>query len=102
MVKWLARAVVSLAVAYPLTGVVLATVAILGNPSYVIHHPGAALLAFVVVSIWFCIFTPLYVGFPLSDEGGVNHMNMYPYIIPIAVVFFLVFFKPWNALKDRQ
>lgn len=102
MVKWVMRAAVSLAVAYPLTGIVLATVDMLVNPSYVIHHPGTALLAFVVVSIWFGILTPLYGGFPLSDESGVNHMNMYPYIIPIAVIFFLVFFRPWRNLKNMQ
>jgi hypothetical protein len=85
-----------------LTGVVLATIAISGNPSDVIHHPGTALLAFVAISIWFGIFTPLYGGFPISDEGGVNHMNMHPYIVPIAVVVFLIFFKPWRSLKARQ
>ena len=96
---WLLRFFLAFVLAYPLTGIVVATLAILGNPSIIIHDPSLALLAFVLGSVWFGVFTPLYGGFPISDEGGINHTNMYPYIIPISIVLFLLFSRPWRGIK---
>ena len=70
----------------------------LWNFSEIIKDPGLMLLTFVIVSIWFGILTPIYGGFPLSGEDGINHMNMYPYIIPTSIVLFLIFSRPWRGI----
>jgi hypothetical protein len=64
-------------------------VGVIKDPSFVIHYP----LAFAAGCAWFTILTPLYGGFPPADEGLVNHKNMYPWIVPTAVVLFFVFSK---------
>ena len=47
------------------------------------------------------MFTPIYFGFPISDEGGINRVNMYPYIFPTALLLFFTFVGGWNWLKEK-
>ena len=59
-------------------------------------HSAWLLLAFFVEALWFGILTPAFLGFPISDEAGVNHINMYPYIIPTAFVIFFFASRGWR------
>lgn len=100
--SWRRRLLLSIVLAYPLSGVARALLSVIGNPALLIHDPSITLLTFVVGSAWFGILTPLYLGFPISDEGGVNHANMYPYIIPTAIVLFFLFSKGWRWFKRSK
>lgn len=85
--------------AFPLSGITWSVVNMARDTSFVVHHPFGSLVLYLIRSAWLFIFTPLYGGFPITDEGGVDHMNMYPYIIPTGLVLFFLLSKGWRWFK---
>jgi hypothetical protein len=57
------------------------------------------ILGLTIGMLWFMIFTPIYLGFPIGDEGGINRVNMYPYIFPTALFLLFTFVGGWRWLK---
>ena len=97
--KSVSRFLLSFALAYPVAGVVMVLVRFLSY-LFLPHIPHGFLLAFFVEALWFGILTPAFLGFPISDEAGVNHVNMYPYIIPTwAFVIFFLASKGWRWVQ---
>ena len=93
--KSVSRFLLSFALAYPVAGVVMVLVRFLSY-LFLPNIPHGFLLAFFVEALWFGILTPAFLGFPISDEAGVNHINMYPYIVPTAFVIFFFASKGWR------
>jgi hypothetical protein len=85
--------ILSFLVAYPASGLTLALVFFIRESPGSLQRPSEAALAFVFRTLWFGILTPMYGGFPPSDEGGINRLNMYPYIIPTWALLFLIFWR---------
>jgi hypothetical protein len=94
--------VLSMALAFPLSGITWSLAALAKDPYFALHNPVGALIVFLVQSVWFGIMTPTYVGFPISDEGGVNHLNMYPYIIPTGLIIFFFLSKGWRWFRRTK
>jgi hypothetical protein len=97
--KHILRFLLSFVLAYPLSGFTISLVSLARSPSLMVEHPLGALTTFIFGSVWFGVLTPIYGGFPIADEGGVNHLNMYPYIFPTACIVFFVISKGWRWFK---
>lgn len=69
--------------------------------SWTIHNPLGALVVILVGAIWFGVAIPISGGFPIADEGGVNRINAYPYIIPTAMILAFIFFRGWRWFRLR-
>lgn len=99
--KSILRFLLSIILAFPLSGVAVALVGLAREPSFLFENPSAALLEFFYVSISFGLSTPMKSLGILKPGGDVPDMNMYPYIIPAACIIFFLISKGWRWLKPR-
>lgn len=93
------RFVASVIAAYPVSALPFGILRLTSEPSQLIHNPFEPFIGLIIQIAWFAFLTPISLGFPVADEGGINRVNMYPYIIPTALVLFFVFFKGWRWFK---
>ena len=96
MRAWIGRVVMSVVLAYPLSGCTMGVLSLVEDPSLILHP---FILAIEVA--WFAVATPLYGGFPPADEGLVHRKNMYPWIMFTAACIFFVTSKGWRWFKRR-
>ncbi len=90
-----ARVVAGVMLAYPLSGCTLAIGRAFTDPSFAIRDP----VGFIIWTLYYVIATPLFGGFPPTDEGGVHHRNMYPWIVTTALALFFFSSKGWRWFK---
>jgi hypothetical protein len=95
------RVILSFALAYPISGVTLAVVSLVRNPSFVFTNPSGAVLNLVVGSVWFGLTTPMIALGLLKPGGDVPDLNMYPYIIVTACIIFFLLSKGWRWCRRR-
>ena len=97
--KYGLAAVFSIILAFPLSGVAIAIYGFALNPSAAFHHPLGALMAALAVVVWYGAATTVSGGFPITEEGGVNRMNAYPFIIATAAILFFIFCRGWHSFR---
>jgi hypothetical protein len=97
--KYGITAVFSIVLAFPLSGATIAIYGLAMNPSVDFHHPLGALMTALIGAVWFGVATTVSGGFPITDEGGVNRMNAYPFIIATAVIMFFIFCRGWHWFR---
>jgi len=93
----------SIGMAYPLGGIAFvicrffSQVDLFGN-----HLPWSNLLFSLFFGIIYAaIKSCMACGF-LEKVGSGTCYNLYPYIIPIAIVLFIIMYKPWLQIKPRD
>jgi hypothetical protein len=74
----------SLLLAYPIAGAVCTIVGYFTE----VNLDAKAVWVIPIMAAGYAIFTTAYVGFPPADEAGLHYKNMYPWIIPTALVLF--------------
>jgi hypothetical protein len=87
----------SIALAYPISGIVFAVCSLMQQQP--LSNPLEELFIGSLICAFYAIMTACCGGFPPADEGGANHLNLYPYIIPTAIVLFVVLSLFWDKLK---
>jgi hypothetical protein len=93
------RLILSIALAYPLTGVVYWTFGMLKGLPDTLKTPAVDLflLFFWIIAI------PTYGGFVPANEGDVGpRTNMYPWIIPTAAALFFLFSQGWKWFRRNR
>ncbi len=70
----LLRILLSIVIAYPVAGVVYAPISLImgaiKDSSFITHNPGGFILILVIGSLWYGLCTPMFLGFPITDEAG--------------------------------
>jgi hypothetical protein len=97
--RWLGvvfRLIVSIALAYPLSGAVYWIFEMVGGLPDTLKSPGIDLFLLFFWIIWI----PLHGGF-IPAQGGDPYarINMYPWIIPTAAALFFLFSQGWRWFK---
>ncbi|WP_233849696.1 hypothetical protein [Paraburkholderia sp. HD33-4] len=92
-------AVFSIILAFPLSGVTIAVYMLVSDPSAMFQRPLAILITALFVAVWYGVAIPVSGGFPVTDEGGVNRMNAYPFIIATAAILFFIFCRGWRWVR---
>jgi hypothetical protein len=100
--RWLGvgfRLVVSIALTYPLSGVVYWIFEMFRGLPQTLKYPGVDLF---LLFFWI-IATPTFGGFVPANEGGAgSRLNMYPWIIPTAAALFFLFSQGWRWFRRNR
>jgi hypothetical protein len=99
---FLFKLTVSIALAFPLSGLTLSLIALIRDPHALVIHPlGAIVESIIFDTLWFGIGSVTTGGFPIADEAGINRVNMYPYIALTAFIIFFLLSKGWRWFRNR-
>ena len=92
----MAHALIALGLAYPVSGLLFGTLQLVeGIYSGTVNSSNLGLG--VALMFWFMVLVPVSGGFP--SVGGPGE-NMYPWIIPTAIVIFFVF--RWYRMRPKN
>ena len=91
------RALAACSVAYPVSGAIYAAI---GFFRYSPAHYTFLEFAFVVG--FYAILVAVTGGLPPKDERGFEHTNMYPWIIPTALVIFFLLSRGWRWFSQNR
>lgn len=98
----LVKLVLSIALAFPLCGLTSSLIGLIRDPKVFINVPLSDIVwGVLIVSLWDGIGATATGGFPIADEAGINHTNMYPYIVLTACIIFFLLSKGWRWFSKR-
>lgn len=89
------RLIVSLALAYPLSGITFGLVGLASDPALLFTNPASALTTFAVSSTWFGLATPM-VALGILKPGADVPDIMYRSIVPTACIIFFLMSDGWG------
>lgn len=95
----LLKLIISIALAFSLCGLTSSLIGLLRDPVILFKDPLGTLITVAFASLWFGIGATVIGGFPLANEAGVEHINMYPEIALTAFILFFLLSKGWRWFR---
>ena len=95
------RIVLSVLLAYPVSGAIYAITGII-KAAITNPHQISVTVDLLIITL-FVVMVPACAGFIPANEAGTGpRINMYPWIIPTAAVLFFLFSRGWRWFSPRR